>query len=339
MNELTKQLLVRCYNNEMQVGDTVKNIMSDEQAIKELCNETFNSGAITTDKLEKFNELIFEVADVVAQPAIDQVMNMISTYSKEDAYVTLKQIDIPEECELAFQFTAVGSQPDFKRVEGGSRMFVTPKYAQIGIYYEPMTKTERCVADYKRAVDKIAAAKVKLFVKEAMSVVKAGIESGDIPADQVLDGTSLTIKDFKKVANKVSRRCGNGEVSFIADADLIDYFAMQQQNTTTYQLPDSLKEDTMKLHPTKVLDVNCVNLINPYKTKKGTSVEYPVGEGYLLGASTNKPLVVTEFGGLERNGIVELIDGRVKTMARLGFDITLLYGEAMGKITEGSVTL
>lgn len=337
MNELTKQLLVRCYNNEMKQGDEAKGLISDEQAIKDLCNETFTSP--TTDKLEKFNKLLFATADEVAQPAIDQVLNIISEYTKEDAMTTLKEIEIPEECELAFQFTAVGSQPDFKRVEGGSKMFITPKYAQIGIYYEPMTKTDRCVADYKKAVNSIAKAKVRLFVKEAMKVIQAGIDNGDIPAGQILEGTSTTLKDFKTRANKVSRRCGGGEVIFLADADLIDYYAMQQQNTSTYQLPESLKEETMKLHPTKILDITCANLINPYTTKKSDKVEYPVGEGYLIGASTHKPLLITEFGGLEQNGIVELIDGRVKTMARIGFDITLLYGEAMGKVKESTVTL
>ena len=34
---------------------------------------------------------------------------------------------------------------------------------------------------------------------------------------------------------------------------------MQQQNTTDYQLPVSIKAETMKLHPTKVLDVESLS--------------------------------------------------------------------------------
>lgn len=339
MNELTKQLLIRCYNNEMLPGDASQNIMGDEEAIKQLCNETFNNGTVTTDKLEKFNAMLFEVADIVAQPDIEQVMNFICSYTKVGADVTIKEINVPEESKLAFQFTAVGSQPDFKRIENGTKLYSTPKYAQIGIYYEPMTKTNRCVEDFRKAVNDIAKAKVRLFVQQAMEIVQQGIASGNVPASQILDGTSTTLKNFKSVANKVSRRCGGGQVVFLADPELIDYYAMQQQNTTEYQLPESIKAETMKLHPTKVLDVECVNLINPYTTKTGNETYYPVNEGYLIGASAEKPLVITEFGGLERNGSVELIDGRVKTFARIGFDIVLLYGEAMGKVVESSVTL
>ena len=84
----------------------------------------------------------------------------------------------------------------------------------------------RSMAQHKRfrkAVNDIAKAKVRLFVQQAMEVVKQGIASGNVPASQILDGTSTTLKNFKSVANKVSRRCGGGQVVFLADPELIDY--------------------------------------------------------------------------------------------------------------------
>lgn len=341
MNELTKALLMRCYNNEMIKEDKANNIMGDEEAIKQLCNETFGNGNVTptTEQLQKFNNLLLSVADEVAKPQIEQVMNIITDFEKVDANVTLRQYIIPEECKVKFSFSAVGSQPDFKRVEPGKVEYSTPKYAQLALYYEPMTRTERCVQDFKKAVNAIAQAKVKLYYEELMRVFEAGATSNKIPANQIKEGSNLTLKEFKTIANRISRRANMGGVTFIADADLIDYFAMQQSNTSEYQLPESMKGELLKLHPTKILDVTSVNLVNPFTNKAGTSTFFPIGTGYLIGSSFHKPFVMTEFGGMVQEKTTEIVDGRVKLFARQGFAIDLLYGEAIAKITEGTVKL
>lgn len=343
MNDLTKAFLIRCYNNEMIKADASTGIMGDEEAIKQLCNETFGDGSVspTTEQLQKFNNLILKVADEVAQPQIDQLMNIITDFEKLDANVTMRQYRIPEECKIKFSFSAVGSQPDFKRVEPGKVEYLTPKYAQLALYYEPMTRTNRCVEDFRKAVNNIAQAKVKLYYEEQMRIFAEAVASNKIPASQIVSGTNLTIKDFKLLAGKISRRANNGDVTFIGDANLIDYFAMQQATTAGYGsfIPDAFKGELMKLHPTKILDVTSVNLINPFTNKAGTKAFFDVKSGYLIGTSFHKPFVMAEFGGLVQEGTTEIIDGRVKVLARQGFGIDLLYGEAIGQITESSVTL
>src|SRR3712207_8879947 len=81
-----KELATRVYNNKMieKKDETGKTILSDEEAIKALCNKVFTSnGEVRNmEELRSFNALIVEVADKQAEAQIKPILDAISDYSK-----------------------------------------------------------------------------------------------------------------------------------------------------------------------------------------------------------------------------------------------------------------
>lgn len=340
-NDKTKDLMVRVYNNKMIQDEKLG--YNDDEAIKELCQKVFGNGNVAPDPsaLHNFNNLVIQVADEVAKPQIDSFLALFSDFERMDANATMKQYTIPQSSKVRFAFSATGSGVDVKRVERGSVQYVKPTYAQLGIYYEPLTKTARCVEDFRKLVDDIADAKVRLFFEEVMKTLDGAVGASKIPSKNVVAGANTTIAQFNKLASTISRRANGTQPILVADSLLIDYYSGLDKTANAQILPDSVKGELYSaLCPTQIGRTKAMNLINPFTDKDNDKTFFDVKKGYMIGAgATHKPFIIAEYGGMIQEQAQNTQDGRIKLMARQGLGIELVYGNAIGLVTEDTIAL
>lgn len=340
-NEKTKELMVRVYNNQMLQDEKLG--FNDDEAIKTLCQKVFGNGNVAPDPatLHNFNNLVIQVADAVAKPQIEVLLSYFADYERMDANATMKQYTIPQNSKVRFAFSATGSGVDVKRVERGKVQYVKPMFAQLGIYYEPLTKTARCVEDFRKVVSDIAEAKVRLFYEEVMKLIAGAVTSTKIPAKNVLTGTNVTIAQYNKLGSTISRRANNSQPILIADRLMIDYFSELDKTANVNIIPDVIKSELYSsLIPTKIGRTQAINIENPFVDDANAKVFFDVTKGYMLGAgASHKPFIIAEYGGLIQEQAQNTQDGRIKLLARQGLGIELVYGNAIGVITESSIAL
>lgn len=340
-NEKTKELMMRVYNDAMIKDEKLG--FDDDQAIKELCQKVFGNGNVAPDPatLHNFNNLVIQVADEVAKPQIQVILNYFAEYERMDANATLKQYVIPQNSKVRFAFSATGSGVDVKRVERGKVQYVKPMFAQLGIYYEPLTKTARCVEDFRKLVSDIADAKVRLFYDEVMKTLVSAVSTQKIPTKNVVTGTNVTLAQYNKLASTISRRANNSQPILIADRLMIDYFADLDKTANVNIIPEALKSEMYTaLVPTKIGRTQAIQIENPFTDDDNAQVFFDVTKGYMLGAgATHKPFIIAEYGGLIQEQAQNTQDGRIKLLARQGLGIELVYGNAIGVITESTITL
>lgn len=340
-NDKTKELMFRVYNNSMLKDEKLG--YDDDEAIKELCQKVFGNGNVAPDPatLHNFNNLVIQVADEVAKPQLQAMLNYFADYERLDANATMKQYTIPQNSKVRFAFSATGSGVDVKRVERGRVQYVKPTFAQVGIYYEPLTKTARCVEDFRKLVSDIAEAKVRLFYEETMKLIAGAVATSKIPTTNIVTGTNTTIAQYNKLASTISRRANNSTPILIADRLMIDYYAELDKTANANIIPDAIKADMYaSLVPTRIGRTQAVAMENPFIDDENAKVFFDVKKGYMLGAgASHKPLIIAEYGGLIQEQAQNTQDGRIKLMARQGLGIELVYGNALGVISEDTIAL
>lgn len=331
-NAKLKALFTRVVNNKMEEND--------KQDIAEYCKKVFGTGyAPDPSLLHQFNNLVVQTADEIAKPVVTNLLSVLAEFDSV-APNTVKQYNIPQKNKAKVRWSANGSGVDLVRVEGKKKEVAVPKHFSTGFYYEPFGDGDY-VAQFNKLVKDVADAKVRLYMDSIAKLVSAAVSSGKIPNVNVLSATNTTLTQYNKLASVLARY--GGRPVFVADTLLIDHFAQQQVTDATIKtlLTDKIKEELLtSLNPSTIGRTTAMNLVNPFVDETNTKVELPVNVGYMLaGDVSQKPFVVTEFGGLRQFTEQDMEDERIKMKIVQDADIQLIFGEAIGYIKDDSITL
>lgn len=315
-----------------------KEDMSD---IKQYIGKVFGSGQNPDiAMLHQFNNLVVQEADKIAKPIVSSILEILATF-KSVGPNTVVKYNIPQKNKAKVRWSANGSGVDMVRVGGKKSEVAVPTALSTGFYYEPFGDND-AYENYLILVNDVANAKVKLYMDTVTKIVLKAITSGKIPANNVLTGANLSLTQYNKLASTLARY--GGRPIFVGDSLLIDYFAQQQASDATIKnlLTDRIREELLtSLNPTTIGRTTAVNLINPFVDETNSKVDLPVNVGYMFaGDVSQKPFVVTEFGGMKQMTSQDEEDERIKMKITQSADVQLIFGEAIGYIKEDSaVTL
>lgn len=324
-------LFSRVYNNKMEENDA--------SHITEFAKRVFGDGSENPDPslLHKFNNLVVKQADEVAKPIVTDMLGIFASVTTAARDQVIKY-EIPQKNKAKVRWSANGSGVDLVRVEGKKSEIAVPRTFSTGFYYEPFGMVTDAVTNTKKLIDDIANAKVRLYLDQIYKLVDAAVASQKIPTANILAGDNLTLAQYNKTASVLARY--GGRPVFVGDTLLIDYFAMQQATDSTYKelLTDNIRTELLtSMNASKIGRTDALNLINPFTDETNSRVELPVNTGFLFaGSQTQKPFVVTEFGGLRQMTEQDMEDERIKIKLVQEADIQLLFGETIGKITENT---
>lgn len=327
-----KSLFTRVVNNKMEEND--------RQDIAEYCKKVFGTG-YTPDPsmLHQFNNLVVQTADEIAKPTVTNLLNVLADFASV-APNTVRQYNIPQKNKAKVRWSANGSGVDLVRVEGKKKEVAVPRTFATGFYYEPFGDGDY-VEQFNKLVNDVADAKVRLYMDTIAKLVSAAVSSGKIPNANVLSTSNTTLTQYNKLASVLARY--GGRPIFVADTLLIDHFAQQQATDATIKtlLTDKIKEELLtSLNPSTIGRTTAMNLVNPFVDETNSKVELPVNVGYMFaGDVSQKPFVVTEFGGLRQLTEQNIEDERIKMKIVQDADVQLIFGEAIGYIKDDAVTL
>lgn len=312
---------------------------SDVRDLTEYAKRVFGDGSFNPNPslLHDFNNLVVEQADVIAKPLVTDMVPVLATYKQAQRDQVVKY-DVPVRNKARVAWSANGSGVDLVRVENARSITASPTPFSTGFYYEPFGMITDAVGSLQTLVGDIANAKVRLYFNELSKLMDAAATAGDIPASNMLSGDNLTLAQYNKLASTIAR-VGGGRPVFVADTLLIDHFAQQQATVANGNLiTDAMREELVReLNITKLGRTDAVNLSNPFVNAQNNKTELPVNIGYMLaGSNTQKPFVVTEFGGLRQMTEQDMEDERIKMKLVQDADIRLIFGEAIGRVKENS---
>jgi hypothetical protein len=327
-NDKLKGLFSRVYNNTMEETDYAD--------IKELIKKVFGNGDSNPDPslLHQFNEVVVKTADEIAKPQVTDLLGLFA--NKQSAKRgNIVEIKIPQQNKAKVVWSATGSGVDLVRVEGKKSIIAVPAHLSTGFYYEPLDLVTDSVDYFRKLVDDVANAKLKLYLDKVYAMIAASVTSGKIPAANSVAGSNLTIAQYNKLASTISRVAG-GKTIFVADTLLIDYFLDQQQSAKPNLLTDRIREEIISaLNPSEVGRTVAMNLVNPFTDDNNNKVELPVNKGYMFSGGTNKkPFEIVEYGGLRQQTAQDIEDERVVMKITQDASIQLIYGNAVGVISE-----
>lgn len=322
-------LFSRVYNGKMEENDG--------RDIQEFAKRVFGDGSLNPDPslLHQFNNLVVQTADQIAKPMVTDMVSVLANFKSVQRDQIVKY-DIPQKNKAKVRWSANGSGVDLVRVENKKSEIAVPRTFTTGFYYEPFGMVTDAVNNFKTLVDDIANAKVRLYFAEISKLVAAAVASQDIPTKNVLSGNNITLAQYNKLASTLAR-VGGGRPVFVGDSLLVDYFAQQQAGAAGKDLlTDRVREDLLReLNISEIGRTDAVNLVNPFITEANDKTELPVNVGYMLaGSATQKPFVVTEFGGLRQMGQQSIEDERIVLKLAQDADIQLIFGEAIGQVKE-----
>ena len=342
LNESTKALFKRVYNNEMILSDTEKNILGDEAEIKAICQEVFGDGSVepSPDALHSFNQLVTELGDEIAKPKVTNLLSLLAN-EKNAKRGTLVKIDLPKKIKTKVIWSANGSTVDFKRVEGRDSIVAEWKTFTSGYQYDPLDLVTNTVETFNKLVNDVADAKVRLYMKELATMVDAGVSSADIPANNVISGSNTSISDYNKLASRAARY--GGRPVLIADSVMIDDLASKQVADTNLSkiISDRYSDELLlALNVTQVGRTNAFNLVNPFSDKDNTLTELSVQKGYMVaGENGEKPFTIISYGGLRQETTKNFEDGRVFVKIAQDVSINLVYTSNFFYIKDTALTV
>lgn len=336
-----KGLFSRVYKDEM-INDESKGLF-DEKDIKAYVTKVFGDGSANPDPslLHQFNQLVVEIADEIAKPMVTNMLGLFANVQNRQRG-QLVQVKIPQQHKARVVWSANGSGVDLVRVAGEKSKIATPHTFSTGFYYEPLDLVTDTVTNFRKLVNDVANAKVRLYLDEIYKLVDTAIASSEIPAANVKQGSGLTLADYNKVASVLQRY--GGRPIFIADTLLIDHFAINGQvKDEVYGklLTEGIKEELLTaLNPTTIGRTTAVNLVNPFTDENNTKTELPVNRGYMFaGAVDQKPFYVVEYGAMRQLTEQDPEDERIKVKLVQEAAIEFLFGQAIGVIEDDSITL
>lgn len=341
IDDKLKNLGVRVFENKMliqKVGEEEVNV--DERDFMDICEKTWGHGNPSTENLERFNKLIVETAETIAEPKINKILNLLSQYKKVDIDAVV-MYDIPKTAKAKILYAANGSGVDLIRIGGDT----TKKPAQrktfgYGAYYEITDFLGDPKQGFKDAVTKLANAKIEKFFELMFICMKESIKNAEIPTNNVKEGSNLTLANYQKVEDTMIR-LGGGRPLFIADTALINHFANQiptaQASLLTDDVKDMLRED---LVPSKISKSIAMTFPNPWIDDQNSKVKFSIKQGFMFPSNAKgKPFGITEFGNRREYSKIDTESERVEITVKFDADVTLLNGRYLGVIEDDSITL
>ena len=354
ITDLTKMVEMgrRIYNGKLfeKKDDNGKVLLSDEQAIKALCESTFtkNGSIPSIDKLRSFNALIVEVANEEAQAKIQPIIDAVSNYSKVDRYAT-KLYQIPKRAKVSMALSASGTGVDFVRITPSMKQKpAVPKNHQFGAYYNIDEMISDPVNSFRKAVDYVVEWKVKYLFKQLFVLIGQAKTNSQIPTKQLVEKANITLADFRKAEGSLLRYGNNVSPILIADRNLIDSLAEKQLTEgmgtlgkEQYFGTDELRTELLRSNQIqKVSRTIAVATDNPFTDDKNSKVDLPVNEGLMVAGGDKSPFYITEFGTMKTaEGVPDIEDERVNFKVTMTMDITLMYGQALGYLKDSAITL
>lgn len=333
----TYETMLRVYNNK-QVADEVR--MEDEDAIKKLCSAIFKAdgSSVSEHDLTMFNNIVVKTATTVSEPDVQQLLKYFADNENVPYDTQLVKYRKPVPKHIRFKWSSVGSGVSLKRVETGTDNYVQIGQAQTAISYYPITNSATQVEDFRALVNDVAQARVQLIFEKIIELIEAGAKSGGvIPAKQCIEKGNSTLAEFDKAANMIGRRTGSRPL-FIADRDLINYYANLKTTAIGTNMPDALKSDFYSYEVTNLGSTDAIPMINGYTTELGETPNFEVGVGYLVGgASSKKPFKTALAGGVTQETEKDIEAGRIKMLIRQKLGIDFLYAGNIGRVEETSV--
>lgn len=337
----------RVYNNTMleKKDESGKIVLSDAQAITALVNKTFNSNGEYTsvDALHSFNKIIVEVADDVAQPRFEQIVNALSNYKKVGRYDKV-HYEKPKNARIKLALTATAAGVDFTRISPNKTIIpARPEIHQFGAYYQVDKLISDPVNEFKNAVNMVADEKVQYLYTKIYELIVAAKDNGEIPIGQVFDSSNGTIKDFRGIEQRLLRYGSNVAPTFIADSLLIEDIALKQTSNDLAGglATDPLKEELLRsINVQKISRSIAIPIDNPFVDSLNSKVDLPVNEGFFIAGGSKSPFMIREFGSMRTAQTLPTIEGeRVNMKIDFKLDVTLLVGAAMGYWKDDTITL
>lgn len=336
-----KNLGLRVYNNKMIVekidGEEVN---VDERDFMDICEKTWGHGVPSTDNLERFNRLIVETAETIAEPKIQEILNILAQYKTADIDAVVLY-EVPKTAKPKLLYAANGSGIDVVRIGGDvTKKLAQPKVFGFGAYYEITDFMGNPQEAFQKAVSEVANKKIEKFFELMFECMKASIKNAEIPPANVKEGSNLTLADYQKIEN-VMIRLGGGRPLFIADSALINHFANQiptaQINLLTDSVRDMLRED---LVPSKISKSIAMTYPNPWIDEKNSKVKFNFKQGFMFPSNQKgKPFGITEFGDKRTYSELDWEHEQVKINVKFTADVTLLNGRFLGIIEDDSIAV
>lgn len=339
-----RELGVRVYTNKMITEKNAEGVLvnKDEMEIREIVNKTFGKGSPSPENLHLFNQLLVETAEEIARPKVQQILGLIANFTYVPAG-TVKVVEMPKTVEPKWMYTAKGTGVDLERIDGSiTRRVMTPESITYGAYYEITTFMADPVRAFNDAVNALAQAKVDLYFEEVMRVMEAAISSAEIPANNVLSGSNLTLAQYKKLESTMIRLTG-GRPTLVGDIAMIDHFAMQAvgadyKDLLTDEVRDMLRED---LVPSKFSKTVAIPFDNKYIDEANSKVRFDVTKAYVFpGAYSGRlPFEIAEFGVQRQYSTVDPETERVQLKIVLEKAVSLVNGRYIGCVSDDSITV
>lgn len=333
----TYETMLRVYNNN-QKTDEIR--MEDEEAIKKLCSAVFKAdgSAVSEHDLTMFNNIVAKTATTISEPDVQQLLKYFAEYENVPFDTQLVHYRKPVPKHIKFKWSSIGSGISLKRVETGTDNYIQLGQAQTGIQYYPITNSATQVEDFRALVNDVAQARVQLIFEKIVALIEAGAKAGGvIPAKQCINKGNSTIAEFDKASAMVGRRTGSRPL-FIADRDLINYYANLKSTAVAGNMPDAFKSDFYTYEVTNLGSADAIPMMNSYTTELGEVTQFDTGVGYLVGgAASKKPFKVALAGGVTQETEKDVEMGRIKMLIRQKLGIDFLYAGNIGRIEETSV--
>lgn len=342
----------RIYNNKMlnKTDDRGNVILSDEEAIKALVDQTFTKNGEIRDleQFRVFNRLIVETAETEAKPQIEPILNLISDYQSVGKYDNVVYT-IPKEAKIKLALTATAAGVDFVRISPSLRKQpAKPQTHQFGGYYNIGEMISDPVNKFRDAVNYVANEKVKYIFNKILALVRNAQTVGDIPTGQIINTANVDIMDFRKLENKLLRYGRGVKPVMVADRDLIDSLAVKQATMNLgvtgkegILLTDELKQSLLRdVEFTQILRTTAIPTDNPFIDDKNSKVELPINEGIVIAGGDKSPFKIREFGAMRTaEGLPDIEDERVNLKIDFKIDITLLVSQALGYIKDTEIIM
>jgi hypothetical protein len=347
--ELTKMIQCgkRIYNSVMIEEKDEAGVIkyTDADAIKALCEKVFTKdGRVKNiEDLRSFNALIVDVAEEMAKPKLQPILDAVSNYSQVGRY-DKKVYEVPKKSRVHTALSATATGVDFTRITPGvTRTTAKAEQHQFGVEYNVEKMISDPVNEFRNAVDYVMEYKVKYVFGKVMALARTGFSLGKIPTAQNIDTANITLAQFKAVENRMLRYGNRVAPVLIADVNLIDSLASKQSTlvTTNDIITDALKTEMLReINVSKISRSIAIPTDNPFTDNMNSKVDLPVNEGIMLAGGDKSPFYITEFGGMRTtDGIPNIEDEIVRMKVDFRMDITLLYGQAMAYLRDTSVVL
>lgn len=308
-----------------------------KKELNEIVKEIFGEdgrNVFTTPALEQFNALIVETADVVAKEKIDQMLNLLADVKQrglsDEVYIKKPQLQHAD-----FVLAATGSAPHLIRVGSQASIKAARETAQVGFSYNPRDLIRESVETFNDLVAELAERKVQYLWARIEEVIKGGL-NGLIPVTNVVQGAPLTIKDFNKLAGRLSRF--GQKPLLVADPLLIQSLAEQDLTRVSDGEKSAIAHDIVV---EKVGRAVAAPIVNPFVDEDNSKVAFDVTTGYMMaqGASGHKPIQINLYGDMFQAGNTKWENGEVQFYANFEYGVNMIQTRYIGVVKDTSIQL